>query len=72
VAMKSSVPVAELSSFWQVSGIRAEKIGEWIVMYRPKETMPPSQIPNFLDDCRNLLQYFEDHRGKPAGQQAAP
>jgi hypothetical protein len=62
VAMKSSAPVAELSSFWPVSGIRAEKIGEWIVMYRPKETMPPSQIPNLLDDCRNLLEYFADHR----------
>jgi hypothetical protein len=63
VAMKSSAPVVELSSLWQGSGIRAERIGEWIVMFRPKETIAPSQIPSFLDDCRNLLQYFEDHQG---------
>ncbi len=62
VAMKSNTPIAELSSIWQASGIRAERIGEWIVMFRPKETVEATQIPLFLDNCRNLLQYFEDHR----------
>jgi hypothetical protein len=62
VAMKSSAPVAELSSLWQSSGIHAEKIGEWIVMFRPKETLTSAQLTSFLDDCRNLLQYFEDHQ----------
>lgn len=68
VAMRSSAPVVELSSLWQCSGIHAERIGEWIVMFRPKQTVASAQIPSFLDDCRNLLQYFEDHR-QPSAQQ---
>lgn len=62
VAIKSGAPITELSSLWQGSGIRAERIAEWIVMFRPKETIAPSQIRSFLDDCRNLIQYFEDHQ----------
>jgi len=65
VAMKSSAPVVELSSLWQSSGIRAERIGEWIVMFREKETLATAQIPGFLDDCRSLVQYFEDRQGNP-------
>jgi hypothetical protein len=64
VAMKSSTPLAELTSLWQSSGIRAERIGEWIVMFRPKETIENTQLPHFLDDCRNLLQYFEDRQSQ--------
>ena len=64
VAMKSNAPVAQGSSLSQSSGIHAERIGDWIVMFRPKETIAPGQIPSFLDDCRNLLLYFED-RQKP-------
>lgn len=55
VAMKSSARIVELSSLWQTSGIRAERIGEWIILFRPKETIEASQIPSFLNDCRNLL-----------------
>jgi hypothetical protein len=62
VAMKSSIPIVELTSLWQSSGIRAERIGDWIVMFRPKETIEDTQLPRFLDDCRNLLQYFEDRQ----------
>jgi hypothetical protein len=69
VAMKSSTPIAELSSIWQASGMRAERIGEWIVMFRPQETIEATQIPRFLDDCRNLLQYFEDHEERRLSEQ---
>jgi hypothetical protein len=72
VAMKSSVPVVELSSLWQGSGIHAERIGEWIVIFRPKETIAPAQIPSFLDDCGKLLQYFEDHQRQLSGQEPGP
>jgi hypothetical protein len=65
VAIKSAAPIAELSSLWQGSGIQAERIAEWIVMFRPKETITPSQIRSFLDDCMNLIQYFQDRH--PAG-----
>jgi hypothetical protein len=65
VAMKSSTPIVELTGLWQSSGIHAERIGEWIVMFRPKETIEGAQLPRFLDDCRNLLQYFEDHQPQP-------
>jgi len=61
VAMKVQTPIVELSSLWQASGIRAERIGGWIVMFRPKEAIASAQILNFLDDCRNLVQYFEGH-----------
>lgn len=70
VAMKSSAPVVELSSLWQSSGICAERVGEWIVMFRSREAIAPSQIPHFLDDCRNLLQYFEDHLHQLSEQQS--
>jgi hypothetical protein len=62
VAMKSGAPLVELSSLWQSSGIHAERIGEWIVMFRSRETSTPSQIPSFLSDCRGLLRYLEDQQ----------
>ena len=71
VAIKSNVSVVELSSLWRGSGIHAERVGEWIVMFRPKETITPAQIPSFLGDCRNLLQYFEDQQRQLSGQGAA-
>jgi hypothetical protein len=68
VAMKSSSPITDLTSLWQASGIRAERIGEWIVMFRPKEAVDDTQIVRLLDDCRHLLQYFEDHQPKLSEQ----
>jgi hypothetical protein len=71
VAMESNTPIVELSSLWQACGIRAERIGEWIVMFRPKETIEDTQLPRFLDDCRNLLQYFEDQQERQLSEQQA-
>ena len=58
--MKSNVPVAELSSLWQASGTHAERIGEWIVVFRPQELVPPAGVPDFLANCRDLIRFFED------------
>ena len=71
VAIKSGVLVGELPSHWQSSGIHAERVGEWIVVFRPRETVPPSDIPSFLDDCRNLLHYFEDQQRQLSDEKAA-
>ena len=64
VGMRSSVPVVELSDLWRASGIRAERIGGWIVMFRPKEKIAAAEIAGFLDDCAGLLRYFKDHQDR--------
>ena len=61
-AVKSGTPIAQLSSLWIASGIVAERVGDWIVMFRPKETIAPPEIPGFLDDCGKLLQYFKEQQ----------
>lgn len=59
VAIKSPVPLREFSALWKASGIQAERIGEWLILYRPRETVSPELLPAFLDDCFNLLSYLK-------------
>ena len=68
VAIKSDAPIVGMSSFWQGSGILAERIGEWIVMFRPRDTVAPPRIRGFLDDCVHLVQYFEDRQRQQSEQ----
>jgi hypothetical protein len=62
VAMKSTVPIVELSSLWRASGIHTEKIDDWILMFRAREEVPVVELRSFLENCRTLLQYFVDRQ----------
>jgi hypothetical protein len=60
VAMKSNAHISTLPTLLQASEIRAEWVGEWIVMFRPKEEIELHELPAFLADCRMLVRRFED------------
>lgn len=60
VAMKSNVTISTLPALLHSSEIRAERVGDWIVMFRPKEEIELKELPALLADCRVLLRCFED------------
>jgi hypothetical protein len=60
VAMKSNARISTLPTLLQVSKITAERVGDWIVMFRPKEEIGLKELPALLADCRVLLRGFED------------
>jgi hypothetical protein len=60
VAMKSDSSISALPTLLRVSEIRAERVGEWVVMFRPKENIPLEKLSAMLVDCRILIQHFED------------
>ena len=48
----------ELGVFGRNSGICSERIGEWLLMYRPKEEVSPEDAVDFLKDCSSMLAAF--------------
>jgi hypothetical protein len=60
VAMKSNARISTLPTLLQASKITAERVGDWIVMFRPKEEIGLKGLPALLADCRVLLRCFED------------
>lgn len=62
MAIKSDVLIAPLSTLWQASEIRAERVGGWILLFRLKELVKPSEFLGFLSACMGLVRYFKDQK----------
>jgi hypothetical protein len=60
VAMKSNTPISTLPPLLQSSEIRVERVGDWIVMFRPKEEIGSKELSALVADCRVLLRCLED------------
>jgi hypothetical protein len=66
VASRSDISVREMTGLWKFSGISAERIGDWVIMFRPKQEIPVDHVTPFVIDCRGLLKSFEEE-GPSAG-----
>lgn len=56
VAMKSDRPIHdEFPSLWITSEIKSERVGRWILLYRPKEVIPAKELSGFLEACWRVL-----------------
>lgn len=67
-AMRSSVEGAELGTLWKASELTVRRVGEWILIYRPKVQVQSGEIPAFLTDCANLLTAMEDKQTSTTGR----
>jgi hypothetical protein len=60
VAMKSSAVITDKLPFlWRASEIKCERLGDWIILFREKEEIATSAVPEFVEACRGLVGYFE-------------
>jgi hypothetical protein len=51
VAFRSPVAVTGMSALWKACEIVCERLGDWIVMYRPRTEVSPRTLSSFIDDC---------------------
>jgi hypothetical protein len=59
VAFKTPVPLRRLSTLWRASELSCERLGNYLLVYRPRTEISPKAIPSFVEDCRGLLRYLE-------------
>jgi hypothetical protein len=59
VAFKTPVPLRRLSTLWRASELSCERLGNYLLVYRPRMEISPKAIASFLEDCRGLLRYLE-------------
>lgn len=64
LAARSEVPLADLGTFWRASGLSAERLGGWIIVFRPKEEVRVENLPAFISECRSFLRALRE-RQKP-------
>jgi hypothetical protein len=59
VAFKTPVPLRKLSTLWRASELACERLGNYLLVYRPRTEISPKAIQSFVEDCRALLGYLE-------------
>jgi hypothetical protein len=59
VAFRTSVPLRRLSTLWRASELSCERLGNYLLVYRPRTEISSKALPSFVEDCRGLLRYLQ-------------
>jgi hypothetical protein len=59
VAFKTPVPLRELSTLWRAAELACERLGNYLLVYRPRTEISSKVIQLFVEDCRGLLGYLK-------------
>jgi hypothetical protein len=57
VAIKTTSPKAPATSLSSASGLRLERVGDWIFAFEAGRWIRPAELDALLDDILNLLEY---------------
>src|ERR1700733_6281462 len=59
VAFRTSVPLWRLSTLWRASELSCERLGNYLIVYRPRTEISFKALPSFVGDSRGLLRYLQ-------------
>jgi hypothetical protein len=59
VAIKAESPKMPTTSLSRTSGLKLERVGEWIFAFEPERRVDSDEIDRLIDDVLKLLEYAE-------------
>lgn len=59
VAFRSQAQITH-TNLLNSAGLKAERVGQWLILFRPNKLIRGSDIAGFVADCWSLVQYSED------------
>lgn len=57
LAIKAGSPKTPTTNLSRASGLRLERVGDWIFAFEPERRISPDKIEELVDDVLKLLEY---------------